>query len=129
MTKEQIAEKIKKMRREKGYSVNKLAKLANVAYSTCNRMEKTKADLNVQTLQKICNALGIGMSEFFNEQKDSVQEKMYIVAYMAPNERICVTLGGQNNLKPYIKRLKEAGHSVIAISEITDDELWEIIEE
>ena len=53
MTKEQIVEKIQRLRMEKGYSMCKLAKLSGISQTGYNHIEQRKTDMNVQTLQKL----------------------------------------------------------------------------
>lgn len=130
MTKEQIVEKIKKLRREKGYSVHKLSNLSHVAYTTCSRIEKTNADMNVQTLQKICNALEISMKDFFDESVENISDKQqwYLVSWIAFNERVLYAYVLSENLEKFIKDLKDTNQSLIAISKI-DDNIRKILEE
>lgn len=123
MTKEQIVEKIQKLREEKGYTMNKLATLAGIAYVNYRKIEKEKTSISVQTLQKICDALGISMSDFFNEAVENIPDKQqwYLVALLAPNDNIITKLVPGNNLEFVVKYIRETDFEIIAISEIGDN--------
>ena len=123
MTKEQIVEKIQKLREEKGYSMNRLAKIAGISYTGLFHFETKKTDLNVQTLQKICNGLGISMKDFFDETVEHIPDKQqwYLVALLAPNDNIITKLVPGNNLEFVVKYIRETDFEIIAISEIGDN--------
>ena len=130
MTKEQIVEKIKKFRLEKGYSMNKLATLSGMAYTNYHRIETKKTDMTIQTLQKICKALGISMSDFFNEAVEHIPDKQqwYLVSWIAANERVFYGYVLSENLEKFVKGLKDTNDSLLAISKI-DDNIRKILEE
>ena len=123
MTKEQIVEKIKKFRLEKGYSMNKLATLSGMAYTNYHRIETKKTDMTIQTLQKICKAIGISIREFFDETIEHIPDKQqwYLVALLAPNDNIITKLVPGNNLEFVVKYIRETDFEIIAISEIGDN--------
>lgn len=50
-------------------SLTKLAEMSGVAYSTIKMAESRNTQLSVDTIERICNALGITLSEFFAEPK------------------------------------------------------------
>lgn len=54
---------------DRNMSLTKLAELSGVAYSTIKMAENRNTQLSVDTIERICNALGITMSEFFAEPK------------------------------------------------------------
>lgn len=62
-----IAERIIHLRTEKGYSTNKLSQLAEIGQATLREIEIGKKSPNVITLEKICKALEITLSDFFSE--------------------------------------------------------------
>lgn len=128
MTKEQIVEKIQKLREEKGYSMNKLAKLAGISQTEYNHIEQRKRDMNVQTLQKICDALEISMRDFFDESVEHIpdRQKVYLVSWMSQNERIFAEYVNEIKLKPLLKLMRKTGDIVIAISKI-DQEIMDIL--
>ena len=54
---------------DRALSLTKLAEMSGVAYSTINMAESRNTQLSVDTIERICNALGITLSEFFAEPK------------------------------------------------------------
>ncbi len=64
-----IAERIIHLRKEKGYSTNKLSQLAEIGQATLREIEIGEKSPNIITLEKICNALQISLSDFFAENE------------------------------------------------------------
>lgn len=62
-----VIEKIKKLRKEKGWSVNYLANEAMLTQSTIQSMLKRNTPPKIEILESICDALGVTLSEFFAE--------------------------------------------------------------
>lgn len=59
-----IAKNIKKYRKEKGLSQDKLARLADVAHATIIKIESGGIQSpTIDTVQKIAKALGIGLED------------------------------------------------------------------
>lgn len=54
---------------DRALSLTKLAEMSGVAYSTIKMAESRNTQLSVDTIERICNALGITLSEFFVEPK------------------------------------------------------------
>ena len=77
-----ILEKIDKLRKERGWSVNNLAMEAMLTQSTVNNLYTRKTEPKISTLTAICNAFGITLAEFFenNEQADEklIEEKLQL---------------------------------------------------
>ena len=121
MTKEQIVEKIKKFRLEKGYSMNKLATLSGMAYTNYHRIETKKTDMTIQTLQKICDALEISMKDFFDEEHIPDRQKVYLVSWMSQNERLHTSCVLEENLELVVKHIRSMICEIIAISEINEN--------
>ncbi|BBB92699.1 MAG TPA: helix-turn-helix transcriptional regulator [Methylomusa anaerophila] len=67
-----IAERIIYLRREKGYSTNKLAQLAEIGQATLREIEIGKKSPNITTLEKICKALEISLADFFTLESDTI---------------------------------------------------------
>lgn len=121
MTKEQIVEKIQRLRKEKGYSMYRLSCLAGIAYNNYYRIENIKPDISVKTLQKICEALGISMKDFFDEEDIPEHKKEYIVSYLAPNGRTITRRVCEDDIETIIKYIQSTGCEIISISEISED--------
>ena len=63
----------------RSWTTYRLAKESGITYSTlCTMLHKANAP-SIPTLMKICNGLGISMSEFFREENDT--------ALLAPQDR------------------------------------------
>ncbi len=62
-----VLAKIKKLYTQKGWSVYRLAKESDIPYSSLNNMILRNTQPSVPTLRKICNGLGMTMSEFFDD--------------------------------------------------------------
>lgn len=59
-----IAKNIKKIRKKKGISQDKLSKLAEVAYNTIIKIESGAIqNPTIETVQKIAKALGVSLDE------------------------------------------------------------------
>lgn len=54
---------------DRALSLTKLAEMSGIAYSTIKMAESRNTQLSVDTIERICNALGITLSEFFAEPK------------------------------------------------------------
>ncbi|MCH5159469.1 MAG: helix-turn-helix transcriptional regulator [Clostridiales bacterium] len=64
-----ILEKIEKLRKERGWSINNLAMEALLTQSTLNNIYTRKTEPKISTLRSICNAFGITLSEFFTDDE------------------------------------------------------------
>ena len=62
-----VLEKIKIMQQERGWSTYKLAYESGLTQSTLSNMFARGTCPTVDTLEKICDAFGISLSEFFEE--------------------------------------------------------------
>ena len=63
-----IGKRIEYFRKQKGYSVNKLANLSGVSQSYLRDIELENKNPTVAFLTIVCNALGISLQDFFNEE-------------------------------------------------------------
>ena len=54
---------------ERNLSLFKLSQLSDVPYSTLRNAQKRGTQLAVSTIERICDALGVTMSEFFAAQQ------------------------------------------------------------
>jgi DNA-binding Xre family transcriptional regulator len=53
---------------ERSLSLFRLSQICDVPYSTLKNAEKRGSQLAVSTIEKICDSLGMTMSEFFKDQ-------------------------------------------------------------
>lgn len=76
-----VIERIEELRNARGLSVNRLADKAGIPQSTLSSA-LGRDSLTVETLERICDGLGISTSAFFmtDEQKEAVsaQEKILL---------------------------------------------------
>lgn len=104
-----IGKKLKKIRKSKGLTGQDIAILAGISQSTISDIEKDKRSVTLNTLEKICEALGISVVEFLDDeyqQKElSDDEKIILKIYSSLTEKekyLLVQL-----LKSILDRLKE----------------------
>lgn len=62
-----ILERIEKLRKERGWSINNLAMEAALTQSTVNNIYARQTEPKISTLKAICGAFGMTLSEFFKE--------------------------------------------------------------
>lgn len=62
-----VLEKVKKLQDDRGWSTYKLAYESGLTQSTLSNMFARGTCPTVDTLEKICEAFGISLSEFFEE--------------------------------------------------------------
>ncbi len=76
-----ILDRIDELRKMRGWSVNNLAMEAMLTQSTLNNLYTRKSEPKLSTLRAICNAFGITLSEFFDEEKegerDGIAERLH----------------------------------------------------
>ena len=65
MTNSDIIEKIHKLRRQRNWSVYNLALEAGLTQSTLASMLKRNTPPKIETLENICDAFGLTLSQFF----------------------------------------------------------------
>ena len=87
-----ILEKINKLRKDRGWSIYKLADEALITQSTLANMFTRQSTPSIQTLQQICNAFNMTLSEFFNEEENfelKTEEKAVLNKYkkLQPNDQ------------------------------------------
>lgn len=68
-----VLEHISKLCKDYGWSYYRLSREADIPYSTITNMMKRRTVPSVPTLERICFAFGITISEFFSES--SVEEE------------------------------------------------------
>lgn len=67
-----VLEKIKKLQQERGWSTYKLAYESGLTQSTLSNMFTRRTRPTIETLQMICDAFGISLSEFFEEDDKKI---------------------------------------------------------
>ena len=92
-----IKEKITKLKNAKGWSDYELAKRANVNRTTLHNLFNEKTSPRVDTLISICEAFGVTISEFFNENTTNSEMDFLIISYKSLDD----------NKKEIIKKIFE----------------------
>lgn len=114
-----IGEKIKDIRKKKGFSQEELAELAKVNLRTIQRIEKNESEPRGKTLNLICDALNINAEDILDYGKQT--DKSYLVffhlsviAFLAiPVGNIILPLILWMNKKDKIIGLKEIGANLL----------------
>ena len=57
--------RVRELAEERNLSLHGLAKVCDVPYSTLKNTEQRSGQLTVDTIERICDGLGISLSEFF----------------------------------------------------------------
>ncbi len=55
---------------ERNMSLYQLARLSGVSHSTIKTTEKRGGQLTVETIERLCDGLGITLCDFFRENKE-----------------------------------------------------------
>lgn len=71
-----VMEKIERLRKERGWSVNYLAMEAMLTQSTLNNLYSRGTEPKLSTLRAICGAFGITLAEFFADETDGDEEEL-----------------------------------------------------
>lgn len=85
-----VLEKIDKLRKERKWSVYKLADEAGITQSTLANMFTRKTQPSIKTLEQICYAFKISLAEFFAEKEDeknSIEKINLINSYNKLSDR------------------------------------------
>jgi len=61
-----ILKQIEELMAQRGWNLNQLAKISNVPQSTLSGLYQRNNSPTIHTLEKLCEAFGITMSEFFS---------------------------------------------------------------
>ncbi len=81
-----VLRKINKMRLDRDWSVYRLSLESGISQSTLTNMFNRETLPSITTLECICNAFGITMSEFFKEKNDENVDDEFIALYNALDE-------------------------------------------
>ena len=58
--------RVKELTRERDLTLYKLSTMCDISYSTLKNTARRNGQLAVDTIERICDGLGITMSEFFS---------------------------------------------------------------
>ncbi len=83
-------EKIEKLRKERGWTVYKLALEAGVTQSTLATMYQRNTPPKIETLQALCDAFGVSLAQFFLDEEQleiiNQEEKELLTLYRTLSE-------------------------------------------
>lgn len=71
-----LPKRIRELREAKGYSVNKLSARAGISQSFLRDIELGNKKPTVETLDAICWALDISLRDFFDTEKDILENEL-----------------------------------------------------
>lgn len=69
-----VGENIKRIRKEKGYSIMKIRELTGLSKSTISDIENGKSSPTIETLSKISKALDVEIINLFSEHSNTNNE-------------------------------------------------------
>ena len=81
-----ISKRIICLRERCGLTQNGLAERAGVSQTHLRRVELGQADITVGHLQLLCDAMGISLSEFFQEESNS-DETAVALSKLSPKQK------------------------------------------
>ncbi len=67
-------EELTRLRMERGWSQQRLAEESSVNKATINQIERGRRSPNIETLEKLADALGVGIGDFFPKAQASLFE-------------------------------------------------------
>jgi transcriptional regulator with XRE-family HTH domain len=89
----EIGEAIKRRRKELGYSQEWLAEFLGVSYQQVQRYENGISMINVETIQRIAEALSVPTTAFFTTtHAQGVAEPAMIYQHQSPDEKTLMKL-------------------------------------
>lgn len=84
-----VLERINELRKNRGWSIYKLAEESGITQSTLANMFTRKSNPSIPTLIQLCEAFGITLSQFFDDKEleYSDDELMLLSNYRKLNEK------------------------------------------
>lgn len=114
-----IGERIRKMRKEKRYSIMDIRDLTGLSKSTISEVENDKSNPTTETLQKIAKALGVSVDTFFKEETDQEEIPALPVEFTTPQEA----------MEFILKQPAIMGFGGFDVNKLEDDEIVEFANE
>ncbi len=81
-----VGQRLRYLREERGYSQNMLADFAGVSQTHLRRVELGEADVTVNHLRLICDALSVSLKEFFDAESPE-DELSAAVSSLSPRQK------------------------------------------
>lgn len=91
-----IMKRINDLCRERNLSKYRLSLLTGISQSAFSKMERQQSTLSIDTIQRICDALGISLAQFFSEDDElpdlSSDQKQLLKSWslLNPDKRLFV---------------------------------------
>ena len=85
-----VSKRLKQLREKTKTSQNQLSKKSGVAQSAIHKIESESIRPSVDVVERLCNALGITLSEFFQEDEDvhpDIRRLMNQAQKLSPEQR------------------------------------------
>lgn len=111
MLQKKIANKIRKFRKNKGYTLEQLGNLTDLSKGLLSRVENNQVSPPIATLSRIASGLGVPISIFFDDD-DETDQKGYAVTY-------------KNDRKQEIRRGTKIGFTYYSLSSFKSRHLIE----
>lgn len=67
-----VGERLRNIRKEKGYSQDELAHLAGLHFTYLGKIERTEKNVTIESLEKVTSALGISLEELFRSKHGGI---------------------------------------------------------
>ena len=81
-----VSNRLSTLRTQCAFTQNRLAELAGVSQSHLRRVELGEADITVSHLQLLCDAMGITLREFFDDES-CVDEIDLAISKLSPKQK------------------------------------------
>ena len=81
-----VSKRLRNLRERCGYTQNGLAERAGVSQTHLRRVELGQADITVNHLQLLCDALGVSLKEFF-EETDETDAVAVALSKLSPKQK------------------------------------------
>ena len=82
-----IGNRIQTIRKASNITAKELAQRIEVSPSFISAVENNDSKLSLKTLGRICEALGVSLASFFNEELSTVETKLHSVIATLPEEK------------------------------------------
>lgn len=116
-----IGKNIRNIRKSKKMTIRDLVELSNVGKSTISDIENDNVSPTASTLEKLANALGVSVNEFFNAEKD----KKDIDIPQEYSDKYKVT---SRDKKQYEEEMKKANEAFFMNDELSEEAKKEMLD-
>lgn len=82
-----IGNRIQEIRKASNMTAKELSKRIEVSPSFISAVENNDSKLSLKTLSRICDALGVTLAAFFNEETNVVETKLNSIITTFPEEK------------------------------------------